>query len=105
MRSSTVKGWAAERLVHMSGVGGCGLGFGTPIYRGLRYRGLGGLPRDSGVNVVAGCSGTGGEKVEAVLERGGGRADVERRALVWRGYPQWVMRACAERMIRYGAGV
>ena len=38
--------------------------------RGLGYRWLGGgLPRDSGGNVVAGCSGIGGE-VEAVLKRG-----------------------------------
>ena len=73
--------------------------------RGLGYRGLGGLPRDIGVKVVAGCSGIGGE-VEAVLEGGGGgRADVARRALGGRGCPRWAMRACAEGVIRYGAGV
>ena len=78
---------------------------GALMVRGLGYRGLEGLPHDSGVSVVAGCSGIGGE-VKAVLERGGGgRADVARRALVWRGCPRWVMRACAEGVIRYGAGV
>ncbi len=40
--------------------------------RGLGYGGLGGLPSDSSVKVVAGCSGVGGE-VEAVLEREGCR--------------------------------
>ncbi len=57
----------------------------------MGYRGLEGLPRDSGVNVIAGGSGIAGE-VEAVLEKvGGGRADVARRALValvWRGCPR-----------------
>ena len=58
MRSSTVKGWAAEMLVYLSVVGGCGLAMGAPIVGWGTV--AGGLPRDSVVNVVAGCSGIGG---------------------------------------------
>ena len=42
---------------------------GAPIV-GWGTMGWGGLPRGSGVEMVAGCSGIGGE-VEAVLEEGG----------------------------------
>ena len=43
MRSSTVNGWAAERLVHMSGVGACGVGMGAAIV-GWGTVGWGGCP-------------------------------------------------------------
>ena len=65
------------------------------------------LPQDSGVDVVAGCSGIGGE-VEAVLERGvwgACRCGEKGVGMEGVGCPRWVMRACAEGVIRYRAGV